>query len=43
VSGQEVVIKVLVEELTAEALDAVPPALEGFRVVIEEVGKIVAY
>jgi hypothetical protein len=42
-SGQEVVIKVLVEEFTAEALDAVPPALDGFRVVIEEVGKIVAY
>ncbi|MBI4455704.1 MAG: hypothetical protein HY644_07380 [Acidobacteria bacterium] len=38
-----VVIKVLVEEITKEALASVPQQLDGFPIVVEAVGRIVAF
>ncbi|MBI4455034.1 MAG: hypothetical protein HY644_03950 [Acidobacteria bacterium] len=43
VEASGVVIKVLVEAITPEALRSVPQRLEGFAVVVEEVGRIVAF
>jgi hypothetical protein len=36
-------LKILVERLTPEALRAAPQQLDGFPVVVEEVGQIIAY
>jgi hypothetical protein len=43
VSGGRPVIKILVEEITPEALAEAPQSIDGIPVVVEAVGKIVAF